>query len=97
MRGSGGRRGPRRTGARREEADAVKNCEGKGERIFILGGKVRLPHYADTVVETAGAVTVAFFSPFCGRRVVQGSCSRRSKTVSSGFWRSCPIFKIKKC
>jgi hypothetical protein len=39
MRGSGGRRGPRRTGARREEADAVKNCEGKGERIFILGGE----------------------------------------------------------
>jgi hypothetical protein len=42
----------------------VKNCEGKGERIFILGGKVRLPHYADMAAETAGAVTVACFPHF---------------------------------
>jgi hypothetical protein len=43
-------------------------CEGKGERIFILGEKEPLAHYADAAAEIAGEVTVTF-PPICGRRV----------------------------
>jgi dihydrofolate reductase len=59
--------GGRRSG--RQLRKALKKCEGKGKRIFILGGKELLPHYANVAAETAGAVTVSFVSPFCSRRV----------------------------